>query len=70
MDLKLDCGSVNVIPGYNNKEVTAELSNVAIADVLEHFNVKEIVSHFGVKDLLDEIGDRECKIHFGLVDSE
>lgn len=70
MDLKLDCTSVNVTSGYNNKEVTVEIQNVAQADVLEHFNVKEIISHFGVKDLLDEIGDKECKIHFDLVDSE
>jgi len=70
MDLKLDCKFVNISAGYYNKEVTAEIQNVAQADVLEHFNIKEIVSHFGIKDLLDEIGDKECKSHFDLVDSE
>lgn len=70
MDLKLDCRFVNISPGYSTKEVTAEIQNVAEADVLEHFNVQEIVSHFGIKALLDEIGANECKKYFDLVDSE
>ena len=70
MDIKLDAKDCQITPGYSNKEITVELSNVFPSDILEHFNVKEIISHFGVKDLLDEIGAKKCKIHFDLVDSE
>ena len=70
MNIKLDATDCYIAPGYSNKEITVELSNVYPSDVLEHFNVKEIISNFPIKDLLDGIGADECKIHFDLVEKE
>lgn len=63
MDLNFNCKSVNT-QANNGRTVTAEISDVEAADILEHFSLSEIIEHFGKDKILNSIGEKECIEYF------